>query len=138
MMLCQRLTVTSPTFLPVFRAVISRYQSTLLPNSKVVGSAKEALEGVDLDGATICVGGFGLGGNPETLLNELSRNPNAKNLIVASLTGGTDGMGIGRLIEKGMVKRLISSYVGENKHLEKSFFGGTLEVRFWFSNPQLE
>lgn len=127
MMLC-RLTVNSPKILPVFRAVVSRYQSTVLPRSKVVGSAKEALEGVDLDGATICVGGFGLGGNPETLLNELSRNPNAKNLTLASLTGGTDGMGIGRLIEAGMVKRLISSYVGENKHLEQSFFGGTLEV----------
>ncbi len=126
-LLC-RLAVTTPTFLPGLRTVTIRYQSTVLPNSKVVASAKEAFEGIDLNGATVCVGGFGLGGNPETLLNELSQNPKAKNLTVASLTGGTDGMGIGRLIEAGIVKRLISSYVGENKHLEESFFGGSLEV----------
>ena len=122
-------------------AIASRYQSTR--GSKVVSSAKEALEGVNLDGALVCVGGFGLGGNPETLLNELSRSTTAKNLTVASLTGGTDGMGIGLLIEAGMVKRLISSYVGENKHLESSFFGGTLEVKYsschwWSSTTALE
>jgi 3-oxoacid CoA-transferase len=105
-----------------------RFQSTKLPHSKVVASAKDALEGLDLKGATICVGGFGLGGNPETLLDELSKMESAKELTVASLTGGVDGFGLGKLIEAGMVKRLISSYVGENKHLEKAFFGGTLEV----------
>jgi 3-oxoacid CoA-transferase len=108
--------------------VARRLQSTLLPHSKVVSSAKEALQGVDLDGVTICVGGFGLGGNPETLLKELSKTVGANNLTIASLTGGVDGFGLGLLIEAGMVKRLISSYVGENKHLEKAFFGGTLEV----------
>ncbi len=97
--------------------------------SKVVSSAKEALKDINLNGITVCVGGFGLGGNPETLLNELSTRRDAKNLTVASLTGGVDGFGIGKLLEvDGMVKRLVSSYVGENKHLEASFFGGTLEV----------
>lgn len=97
--------------------------------SKVVSSAREALKDINLNGITVCVGGFGLGGNPETLLNELSSRRDAKNLTVASLTGGVDGFGVGKLLEvDGMVKRLISSYVGENKHLESSFFGGTLEV----------
>lgn len=112
-----------------------RHQSSDAPtksapsHSKVVSSAREALKDVKLDGITICVGGFGLGGSPETLLNELSRRDDAKGLTVASLTGGVDGFGIGKLLEvRGMVKRLISSYVGENKHLEASFFGGTLEV----------
>jgi 3-oxoacid CoA-transferase len=106
-----------------------RFQSTSsLPHSKVVSSAKEALKGVNLKGATVCVGGFGLGGNPETLLNELAKSENASDLTIAALTGGTDGFGIGKLLEAGIVKRLISSYVGENKYLEKSFFGGRLEV----------
>lgn len=127
-MFVRQLTTATPRVLLVVRTVAIRYQSSILPNSKVVASAKEALEGINLNGAVVCVGGFGLGGNPETLLNELSRHPNARNLTVASLTGGTDGMGVGRLIEAGIVKRLISSYVGENKHLENSFFDGTLEV----------
>jgi acyl CoA:acetate/3-ketoacid CoA transferase alpha subunit len=99
------------------------------PLSKVVGSAKEALEGIDLKGATVAVGGFGLVGNPETLLQELSKNETASELTVASLTGGVDGFGIGMLLEAGKVKRLISSYVGENKFLEKQFFAGKLEHR---------
>jgi 3-oxoacid CoA-transferase len=98
------------------------------PLSKVVGSAKEALEGIDLKGATVAVGGFGLGGNPETLLDEISKNETASDLTVASLTGGVDGFGIGKLLEAGKVKRLISSYVGENKFLEQQFFAGKLEV----------
>ena len=99
-------------------------------HSKVVPSASEALKGVNLLDATVLVGGFGLGGNPETLLNEISRmdDTKVKNLTIASLTGGVDGFGIGKIIDNGQVKRLISSYVGENKNLESSFFGGTLEV----------
>ncbi|CAB9515339.1 Succinyl-CoA:3-ketoacid coenzyme A transferase 1, mitochondrial [Seminavis robusta] len=96
--------------------------------SKLVNSAQEALADLDLHGATVAVGGFGLGGNPETLLQELSQFPQASNLTVASLTGGVDGKGIGLLLESNKVKRLISSYVGENKFLEQSFFGGDLEV----------
>jgi 3-oxoacid CoA-transferase len=107
-----------------------RFQSSTTepPHSKVVSSAEEALKNVALQDVTVCVGGFGLGGNPETLLNTISRSKTAKNLTIASLTGGVDGFGIGKLIEAGMVKRLISSYVGENKHLESAFFGGNLEV----------
>jgi 3-oxoacid CoA-transferase len=109
--------------------VVSCHRSILTrPFSKVVGSAKEALEGVNLKGATVAVGGFGLVGNPETLLEELSKAETAQDLTVASLTGGVDGFGIGKLLEAGKVKRLISSYVGENKFLEQQFFAGNLQV----------
>jgi len=104
-----------------------RFLST--SNSKVIGSAKQALEKVpSLEKATVCVGGFGTGGNPETLLNELCITDRASQLTVASLTGGIDGFALGKLIETGKVKRLISSYVGENNALEKKFFGGEMEV----------
>ena len=96
--------------------------------SKVVDSVDEALHDLDLHGATVAVGGFGLGGNPETLLAALARADHASQLTVASLTGGVDGRGIGLLLEAHKVKRLISSYVGENKYLEQAFFGGDLEV----------
>lgn len=98
-------------------------------NSKVIASAKLALERVPvLHKATVCVGGFGTGGNPETLLNELCITDKASELTVASLTGGIDGFALGKLIESGKVKRLMSSYVGENAALEQKFFGGELEV----------
>jgi 3-oxoacid CoA-transferase len=93
-----------------------------------VPSAKEALQGLNLKHTTVCVGGFGICGNPETLLNELSRTEHASELTVASLNGGVDGFGVGRLLEAGIVKRLVTSYAGENKFLEKSYFNGTLEV----------
>jgi 3-oxoacid CoA-transferase len=97
--------------------------------SKLVGSAQEALADLDLHGATVAVGGFGLGGNPETLLQELAKAPRASKLTVASLTGGVDGKGIGLLLEaNNKVKRLISSYVGENKFLEQAYFDGQLEI----------
>ena len=103
-----------------------RHSST--GTSKVIDSVQEALQDLDLHGATVAVGGFGLGGNPETLLAALAKSDNASDLTVTSLTGGVDGKGIGLLLEANKVKRLISSYVGENKHLEQAFFGGDLEV----------
>ena len=98
------------------------------PHNKVVASAEEALQGVNLEGVTVAVGGFGLGGNPETLIHALAEAQGASNMTIASLTGGVDGFGIGQLLESGKVRRLISSYVGENKHLENEFFGGRLEI----------
>lgn len=103
-------------------------QSSTTGTSKVLNSVHDALHDLDLHGATVAVGGFGLGGNPETLLDALSKADNASNLTVTSLTGGVDGGGIGLLLEANKVKRLISSYVGENKYLEQAFFGGDLEV----------
>lgn len=115
--------------LRLFSSLRRPFSSSVTPSqSKVVSSAEEALNDLDLVGATVCVGGFGLGGSPETLLRALSHHPSARDLTVAALTGGTDGAGVGLLLEAGIVKRLISSYVGENKHLEDSFFGGRLEV----------
>ena len=109
------------------RFVLSRDFSAR-PLSKVVGSAKEALAGINLQGVTVAAGGFGLGGIPETLINEISQTDDAHDLTVVSLTAGVDGFGIGKLLEAGKVKRLISSYVGENKFLEQEFFAGRLEI----------
>ena len=97
-------------------------------NSKVVSNAKEAISSHLFSGARVNVGGFGLGGIPETLLNEVARDPRAQELTVASLTAGIDGFGLGKLFESGKVKRMIASYVGENKNFEEMFFGGDLEV----------
>ena len=87
------------------------------PASKVCPDAKTALALSGLkSGDMIAVGGFGLGGIPETLLNELSfQDHGPTSLTVVSLTAGVDSFGLGRLFEAGKVKRMISSYVGENK-----------------------
>lgn len=104
--------------------------STSTPShSKVVSSAKEALAKLpSLKGITIAIGGFGLGGKPETLLDELCNDDSVSDLTIATLTGGVPGHGLGKLIEDGKVKRLISSYVGENPILEHAFFSGTIQV----------
>lgn len=96
--------------------------------SKLRDSAEEAMAGLNLEGATVAVGGFGLGGVPETLLHALSQNDSAKDLTVVSLTAGTCDKGVGQLIAAGKVKRLIAAYVGENKVLERDYFAGKLQV----------
>jgi len=96
--------------------------------SKVVASAKEALSDCIFPGASINCGGFGLGGVPETLLNELARTDNASDLTIASLTASVDDFGLGKLFAAGKVRRLIASYVGENKLLAEMYFGGKIEV----------
>ena len=101
----------------------SKYSRT-----KIIGSAKEALSGCIFPGARINCGSFGLSGLPETLINELSRCDNARDLTIASLTASVDGFGLGKLIEAGKVKRLVSSYVGENDTVAEMYFGGQLEV----------
>lgn len=97
--------------------------------TKVVGSAKEALAKVpSLQGITVALGGFGLGGKPETLLHALSEDESVSDLTIATLTGGVPGHGLGKLIEDGKVTRLVSSYVGENPTLEQAYFSGKLQV----------
>lgn len=96
--------------------------------SKLRDSAEEALSGLNLEGAMVAVGGFGLGGVPETLIEALSQSEKAKDLTVISLTAGTEDKGVGQLIKAGKVKRLIAAYVGENKVLEHNYFNGKLEV----------
>jgi 3-oxoacid CoA-transferase len=95
---------------------------------KIYKSALHAFENLNLSGVTICVGGFGLSGIPETLLDTLSKDKDANNLTIVSLTAGVDGFGLGLLFEAQKVKRLVASYVGENKNLEKMFFGGEIEI----------
>lgn len=105
------------------------HHHTTVP-SKLCKDAYTALQLSGLkSGDTIAVGGFGLGGIPETLLNTLSEwEDGPSDLTVASLTAGVDGFGLGKLFECGKVKRMISSYVGENKNFERMFFTGELEV----------
>ncbi len=99
--------------------------------NKVCTDAKAALEGVE-DGMTVMSGGFGLSGNPENCIAELSRK-GVKDLTIISNNCGTTELGLGVLLAKGQVKKMISSYVGENKVFEKLFLSGELEVEL---NPQ--
>lgn len=84
------------------------------------------------DGATVMVGGFGLCGNPENLIRALHQQ-GTKNLTIISNNCGVDGKGLGLLLENGQVKKIVASYVGENKHFERLFLDGKLEVEL---NPQ--
>ena len=94
--------------------------------NKVFSSAKEALAGVT-DGMTILVGGFGLCGIPENLIVAL-RDSKAKNLTCVSNNAGVDDFGLGLLLQTRQIKKMISSYVGENATFEKQFLSGELEV----------
>jgi|SRR5579875_20543 len=98
---------------------------------KRVANAEAAIEGVN-DGATILVGGFGMCGVPENLLRAL-REKGIKNLTLVSNNAGTDNYGIGWLLESKQVKKMIASYVGENKRFESLALSGELEVEL---NPQ--
>ena len=95
--------------------------------SKVYDSAAAALEGVIKDGQTIAVGGFGLCGIPEALIEAL-RDSGVKDLTCISNNAGVDGFGLGLLLETRQVKKMIASYVGENKEFERQFLSGELEV----------
>ena len=95
--------------------------------SKVYDSAAAALKGVIKDGQTIAVGGFGLCGIPEALIEAL-RDSGVKDLTCISNNAGVDGFGLGLLLETRQVKKMIASYVGENKEFERQFLSGELEV----------
>jgi 3-oxoacid CoA-transferase subunit A len=99
---------------------------------KIQNDAVEALSGVLFDGMTIMAGGFGLCGIPENLIAAI-RETGTKNLTVVSNNCGIDGFGLGILLESGQIKKMISSYVGENKLFEKLYLSGELELEF---NPQ--
>ncbi|MCL1634621.1 CoA transferase subunit A [Luteimonas sp. SX5] len=100
--------------------------------NKVRAGAEEALRGVVADGQTLAVGGFGLCGIPEALIAAL-RDSGVKGLTVISNNAGVDGFGLGLLLETRQIKKMISSYVGENKEFERQFLSGELELEF---NPQ--
>src|SRR5437660_5658705 len=95
---------------------------------KVVASADDAVRDV-ADGATLVVGGFGLCGIPENLINSLVRR-GVKNLTCVSNNAGVDNWGLGLLLQTKQIRKMISSYVGENCEFERQFLSGELEVEF--------
>ena len=95
--------------------------------NKIYPSAAAALEGIVHDGQLLAVGGFGLCGIPEALIDAL-RDSAVKDLTVISNNAGVDGFGLGKLLETRQIKRMISSYVGENKEFERQYLSGELEV----------
>jgi 3-oxoacid CoA-transferase subunit A len=99
---------------------------------KVKSTAAEALAGLLFDGMTIMAGGFGLCGIPENLIAAI-RETGVKDLTVVSNNCGVDGFGLGILLENRQIKKMVSSYVGENKLFEQLYLSGELELEF---NPQ--
>ena len=97
--------------------------------NKVFPSAADALKGVVADGQLLAVGGFGLCGIPEALIDAL-RDSGVKNLTAISNNAGVDGFGLGQLLETRQIKKMISSYVGENKEFERQYLAGELELEF--------
>ena len=97
--------------------------------NKVYPSAKAALDGVVQDGQLMAVGGFGLCGIPEALIEAL-RDSGKKDLTVISNNAGVDGFGLGKLLETRQIRKMISSYVGENKEFERQYLAGELELEF--------
>ncbi len=100
--------------------------------SKIYGSAAEALDGLLHDGMLIAAGGFGLCGIPELLLKAI-QDAGVKDLTFASNNAGVDDFGIGILLQTRQVKKMMSSYVGENAEFMRQYLSGELEIEF---NPQ--
>jgi 3-oxoacid CoA-transferase subunit A len=96
---------------------------------KIYPNAEAALEGLLSDGMTIAAGGFGLCGIPERLIDAVQAS-GVKDLTIASNNAGIDNEGLGKLLRTRQVKKMISSYVGENKEFERQFLAGELEVEF--------
>jgi 3-oxoacid CoA-transferase subunit A len=97
--------------------------------NKIYPSAAQALEGIVKDGQLMAVGGFGLCGIPEALIDAL-RDSAVKDLTVISNNAGVDGFGLGKLLESRQIKKMISSYVGENKEFERQYLAGELQLEF--------
>ena len=97
--------------------------------NKVYPSAAEALKGIVKDGQLMAVGGFGLCGIPEALIDALQAS-GAQGLTVISNNAGVDGFGLGKLLATRQIKKMISSYVGENKEFERQYLSGELELEF--------
>jgi 3-oxoacid CoA-transferase subunit A len=96
---------------------------------KIYPNAEAALDGLLFDGMTICAGGFGLCGIPERLIEAIQAS-GVKDLTVASNNAGIDNEGLGKLLRTRQVRKMISSYVGENKEFERQYLAGELEVEF--------
>lgn len=100
--------------------------------NKIYGTAAEALDGLLFNGMQIAAGGFGLCGIPELLIDALVES-DVKDLTVASNNAGVDGFGLGKLLESRQIKKMMSSYVGENAEFMRQYLAGELELEF---NPQ--
>jgi 3-oxoacid CoA-transferase subunit A len=101
-------------------------------SAKVYASADEALAGLVRNSMSVMAGGFGLCGTPERLIDAL-RDSGAKNLTVISNNAGTDDFGLGLLLRTRQIRKMISSYVGENREFERQYLAGEIEIEF---NPQ--
>lgn len=97
--------------------------------SKLHASAAEAIKDIARDGMVVAVGGFGLSGNPTSLIMAL-RNTGVRNLTIVSNNMGVDGKGLGLLLENGQVSRVLASYVGENQRFAEAYLEGSLDVEF--------
>ena len=97
--------------------------------NKLYSDAAAALDGLLFDGMTIAAGGFGLCGIPERLIDAIVAS-GVKDLTIASNNAGIDNEGLGKLLRTRQVKKMISSYVGENKEFERQYLAGELEVEF--------
>lgn len=97
--------------------------------NKLYPNAAAALDGLVGDGITLAVGGFGLCGIPEALIAAL-RDTGARELTAISNNAGVDGFGLGQLLETRQIRKMISSYVGENKEFERQYLAGELELEF--------
>jgi 3-oxoacid CoA-transferase subunit A len=100
--------------------------------NKLYDTPKAALEGLLRDGMTIMSGGFGLSGNPESLIPEIKAS-GVKDLTIISNNAGADGFGLWHLLQSRQIRKMVSSYVGENKLFEQQYLSGELELEF---NPQ--
>src|SRR5690606_39327272 len=121
---------TSPARSCRWRAAILGKGSDMA--NKIYPSPEAALEGVLFDGMTMMSGGFGLSGNPESLIPAI-RDAGVKGLTVVSNNCGADGFGLCMLLHNGQMRKMISSYVGENKLFEQLYLDGKLELEL---NPQ--
>jgi 3-oxoacid CoA-transferase subunit A len=111
---------------------VSAKASAKVTSKKVFPDAQSALRGVLKDGQTVMCGGFGVCGIPENLIDAIHAL-GCRDLTVVSNNAGFDGVGLGLLLESRQIKKMISSYVGENKEFERQYLAGELEIEF---NPQ--
>ncbi|MGD9917332.1 MAG: CoA transferase subunit A [Paenirhodobacter sp.] len=105
---------------------------TRVQRGKIYGSAAEALDGLLFDGMMIAAGGFGLCGIPELLIDAMVES-GVKDITIASNNCGVDGFGLGKLLDTRQIRKMISSYVGENAEFMRQYLSGELELEF---NPQ--
>ena len=111
----------------IYKGTRKSRQGNALAQGKVYADAASALAGLTFDGMTLMAGGFGLSGNPENLITALKNN-GVKNLTIISNNCGTDGWGLYVLLANGQIRKMISSYVGENKLFEDLYLKGQLEL----------